>query len=85
MWGTVNLLTIFVVPCVVEHAYETHFDVYMDNALKRSYRYDIYWKGVSWIGLVPFFWVNLFMTDHEEAFSANAYQFISEAKQDGLL
>lgn len=85
-WCTVNLWTIFVVPCVDEFdAHETHFDVYVDNALKKSYRYNIHWKGVYWIGLVPFFWVNLFMTGLEEAFSANAHQFITDAKQDGFL
>jgi len=79
------MLTLFVVPCLTKEKYETHFDVYVDNVLNRSYQYDIQWKGVNWIGLLPFFWVNLFLTGHEEAFSANAYQFITESKQDGLL
>ena len=85
MWETVNLWTLFVVPCALEYEHESHFDVYVDNVLQRSYRYDIHWKGVSWIGLGPFFWVNLILADREDAFSANASQFIADAKQDGLL
>ena len=85
IWCTVNLWTLLVIPCVFETAYETHFDIYVDNVLTRRYQYDLHWKAVQWIGLVPFFWVNFFLTDHEEAVSTNAYQFIADAKRDGLL
>lgn len=85
IWCTVNLWTLLIIPCVLDTVYEAHFDVYVDNVLGKRYQYDIHWKAVQWIGLVPFFWVNLFLTDHEEAVSANAYQFITDAKQDGLL
>jgi len=85
IWCTVNLWTLFVIPCVFETAHETHFDVYVNNVLTRRYQYDLHWEAVQWIGLVPFFWVNFFLTDHDDAFSANASQFITDAKQDGLL
>ena len=86
IWGTVNLWTLTIVPWVFEHVYEVHFDVYVDDVLTRRYQYDIHFKGVQWIGLVPFFWVNFFLIyDKEDAILTNAYQFITDAKQDGLL
>ena len=59
--------------------------MFVDNALKQNYRYDIIGKGISWIGVLPLFWVNLFNTRYAEAFSANAYQFVTDAKRDGFL
>ena len=62
-----------------------HFDVLVHNTLKESYQYEISRKGVQWLGLLPFFWVNLFTTQYKDAFSANAYQFVIDAKRDGYL
>lgn len=84
-WCMVSGWTLFVVPCAYHSIYEAHFDLYVDNILTRRYQYDIHGKGVEWIGLVPFFWVNYFLTDYEDAFLANTHQFIADAKQDGLL
>ena len=54
-WCTASRWTLGVIPCYFEGiAYETHFDVLVDNTLKQSYRYPIRRKAVNWIGLVPF-------------------------------
>lgn len=86
LWCKASYWTLNVVPCYAEGIVrETHFDVFVDNTLKQSYRYEIRRKGVSWIGLLPLFWINFFTTQYKEAFSANAYQFVTDAKRDGFL
>ena len=85
-WCTVSMWTLGVIPCYSEGlAYETRFDVIVDNTLKQSYRYPIYRKAVQGIGLAAFAWISLFNTSYGEAFSANAYQFVTDAKRDGFL
>jgi hypothetical protein len=85
-WCTANRWTLSVVPCYAEGIiYETHFDVFVNNALRQSYQYEISRKHVDWIGVLPLFWINLFTTHYEEAFVANVYRFIADAKRDGFL
>jgi len=85
-WCTASSWSLGVIPCYFERvAYETHFDVFVNNALKQSYQYPIGEKAVVWIGLLPFFWINFLTTQYEEAFSGNIYQFIADAKRDGFL
>lgn len=86
LWCKAASWMLEVIPCYAEGIiYHVHFDVFVNNALKQSYRYDISRTGVSWIGLLPFFWVNLFTAQYKEAFSANIYQFTTDAKRDGFL
>ena len=85
-WCTASNWSLGVIPCYFEGIiYETHFDVFVDNTLKQSYRYPIRRKAVNWIGLVPFFLVNLLTAQYEEAFSGNTDQSIADAKRDGFL
>ena len=85
-WCTANSWTLGVIPCYAEGIVsETYFDVFVNNALKQSYQYEISRKGVDWIGLLPLYWINLFTTHYEEAFLANVYRFITDAKRDGFL
>jgi hypothetical protein len=85
-WCTASSWSLGVIPCYFEGiAYETHFDVLVDNILKQSYRYPIRRKVVNWIGLVPFFWINFLTAQYEEAFSGNTDRFIADAKRDGFL
>ena len=85
-WCTASSWTLGVIPCYFEGiAYETHFDVLVDNTVKQSYRYPIHRKAVNWIGLLPFFWINFLTAQYEEAFSDNIDQFITDAKRDGFL
>jgi len=85
-WCRASIWTIGIVPCYADGVvYTMHFDVLVHNTLKESYQYEISRKGVQWLGLLPFFWVNLFTTQYKDAFSANAYQFVIDAKRDGYL
>lgn len=85
-WCTVNSWSLGLIPCYFEGiAYETHFDVLVNNTLKQSYRYPIRRKAVNWIGLLPFFLINIWTDQYKEAFSGNTDQFISDAKRDGFL
>jgi hypothetical protein len=55
-WCTASSWTLGVIPCYFEGiAYETHFDVFVNNTLKQSYQYPIGRKAVVWIVLLPFF------------------------------
>lgn len=75
-----------IIPCYADGVvYTMHFDVLIHNTLKDSYQYEISRKGVQWLGLLPFFWVNFFTTQYKDAFSANAQQFVIDAKRDGYL
>lgn len=85
-WCTASNWTLGIIPCYFEGiAYETHFDVLVDNTIKQSYRYPIHRKAVSWIGLLPLFWINFLTAQYEDAFSGNTHQFITAAKRDGFL
>jgi hypothetical protein len=55
-WCTASSWTSGVIPCYVEGiAYDTHFDVFVNNTLKQSYQYPIGRKAVVWIRLLHFF------------------------------
>lgn len=85
-WCKASIWTLGVIPCYAEGiVFETHFDVFVHNTLKQSYRYEISRKGLNWIGLLPFWWINFFTTQYKEAFSSNAHQFVTDAKRDGFL
>jgi hypothetical protein len=85
-WCIASNWTLNVIPCYVDGiVYRVYFDVFVDNVLKQSYRYDISRKGVAWIGLLPFFRVDLFTTQYKEALSTNVYQFVTDARRDGFL
>jgi len=85
-WCKVSIWTLGVVPCYFESTQnETHFDVFVNNILKGSYRYNISETGISWIGLLPFSWINLFTTTYNEAFAGNIALFIADARRDGFL
>jgi hypothetical protein len=83
LWCRASIWTIGIVPCYADGVvYTLHFDVLIHNTLKE---YEISRKGVQWLGLLPFWWVNVFTTQYKDAFSANAYQFVFDAKRDGYL
>ncbi len=84
-WCRASIWTLGIIPCYANSiVYLLHFDVFIDNLRRESYVYDISRKGITWIGLLPLFWINFFTTPYEEAFYASAYQFAADAKRDGL-
>ena len=65
--------------------YTVDYDLYVDTALKKTYRYEIKEKSMIWIGAIPFFWVNFLTNHHANAFTATIHQFIRDARDEGLL
>lgn len=63
--------------------YTVEYTLYVDGKKEHSYSYEITKKGVGWIGLLPFAWINLFTDDAKDAFRATAYQFFRDADRDG--
>jgi len=82
-----SIWTFGIIPCYAEGVvYSVHVDVLADNTLLKTYDDAISRKGANWIGFLPFFWINFLVnTGYEEAFMATVYNFISAARQDGLL
>ena len=61
------------------------YDLYMDGEIKKAYRYEIAKKGVAWVGLLPFAWVNLLTDDQQDACRAALHRFIRDVERDGYL
>ena len=59
------------------------YSLYQDGRLLKVYRYPIYKKGVGWIGLLPFAWINYFTTDLADAVEGATLQFLIDAQRDG--
>lgn len=63
--------------------YMLTYSLYVDQDLKKVYRYDITVKAAQWVGLLPFAWINFFTYRAEEAFKATVLEFFHEAERDG--
>lgn len=75
-----------VLPYYSSHAgHIISYELYIDHELKKSYRYEITKKGVAWIGLLPFAWVNLFTNDQQDACRVALHRFIRDVERDGYL
>jgi len=61
------------------------YTLYQNGQLQKVYRYPIHKKGVGWIGLLPFAWINYFTTDLEDAVEGATFQFLIDAQRDGYL
>ena len=68
-----------------EGGYVLRYILSVDQQEKQVYRYEIKKKGVGWLGLLPFAWVNFFTTDLKDAVQATTHQFVIEAERDGYL
>ena len=58
---------------------------YQAGELKKVYKYTYAQKGIFWLGMLPFIWVNVFTNSHQEALASTVSQFIIHAERDGLL
>lgn len=75
-----------VLPYYSSHAgHIISYELYIDHELKKSYRYEITKKGVAWVGLLPFAWVNLFTNDQQDACRTALHRFIRDVERDGYL
>ena len=80
IFGYLSLQTLTILPAWSTHeGYYVDYVVYVDGVEKRTFEYEITRKGVVWIVLLPFIWINLFTHSEEDAFIATAYQFFEDA------
>ncbi len=85
-WGGSVVFSLSFIPGYSgEGGYELRYDLVIDQQLKQTYHYEITMKGVTWIALLPFTWVNFFTYSGAEAFRATFYQFLLDAERDGYL
>ncbi len=79
--------SLFIIPILPYYSglggYVVRYNLYVDGELQHVYRYEITKKGVAWVVLLPFAWINLFTYDQKDAFRATAYQFLIDAERDG--
>ncbi|MGD9850212.1 MAG: hypothetical protein AB7T38_02990 [Nitrospirales bacterium] len=84
-WCEANFLTLAIVPCYGDlMVYEIEYELFKYGIFQTKYTYRYSMKGATWIGLIPFFWLNLFTNSYEDALANTALQFLSDAKKDGL-
>lgn len=77
---------VYIIPYYKEGLYCTvDFDLYVDNVLRKTYRYEITRKSFTWLAVLPLSWINLLTNNHSSAFEATIYRFINEAHGDQLL
>ena len=68
-----------------EGGYLVSYALYVDQELRKTYRYEIKRKGVSWVVLLPFTIANFFTQNEEDALRTTAKQFFVDAHQEGHL
>jgi hypothetical protein len=59
------------------------YDLFIDQDIKKTYRYKIKKCGMGGLLLLPFAWVNLITDDLDDAIVATANQFFLDAERDG--
>jgi hypothetical protein len=67
------------------HGYVVLYNLHLDGKLQSTYRYEITEKGIAWLPLLLFTWVNYFTTGETEAFEETARQFVADAERDGYV
>jgi hypothetical protein len=68
-----------------EGGYLVSYGLYVDQELRKTYRYEIKRKGLSWVVLLPFTIANFFTKSEEDALRITAKQFFLDAHQEGYL
>ena len=61
------------------------YSVYDQNALNKTYTYEITLKEFYSIVLLPFLWINFFTYSLEDALRSTTAQFVVDAQRDGYL
>jgi len=78
-------LTVYVIPYYREGVqYTVDYDLFIDAALRKTYRYEIRQKSFIWVGAIPFSWINFWTNSHSSAFEATIHQFIRDAHTEGF-
>ena len=68
-----------------EGGYLVSYALYLDQELRKTYRYEIKRKGLSWVVLLPFTIANFFTDSEEDALRITSKQFFLDAHQEGYL
>ena len=55
------------------------YEIYLDGRKMKNFDYQVRRKKVTWIGLLPFSWINLLAHTEAEVFDATALQFFDDA------
>ena len=85
-WCRVSLLTLFILPCYLNETASTlRYDVYEGDQVLKSYVYEIGYRGITWWGVLPFFWLHGMMTEYAQSCEAVTARFLIEAHADGYL
>ncbi|MBJ6802614.1 LIC12231 family lipoprotein [Geomonas propionica] len=80
-FGYLSFSTLTLVPAwSTRDGYIVKYNIYVDGAMKETYRYEITRKAGVWLGLLPFAWINAFTYSEDEAFDATARQFSFDAQ-----
>jgi hypothetical protein len=73
------------IPVYQQSGWELSYSFYDQNALKKTYKYEITVKEIYWLLLVPFSWINFFTYSLEDAVRSTTAQFVVDAQRDGNL
>ena len=77
-------MSLYALPCYYDAGgVVVLYNLYIDGKLQRLYRYEITEKGIQWLPLALFIWVNYFTTGETDAFEETARQFVADAERDG--
>lgn len=81
VFGYISASTLTILPAwSTQDGYLVNYNLYVDGAMKETYRYKITRKAGLWLGLLPFAWINSFTYKETDAFTATANQFSLDAR-----
>ena len=84
-WCEASVMSLAIIPCYGDlFVYETAYALYIDNVFQKEYHYRYAGKGIFWIGLFPFAWINFFTNSHGDALASTVYYFLRDAQRDGI-
>jgi hypothetical protein len=84
IFGGVSTATLTILPYYSEEGgLLMRYDLFIDQDLKKSYRYEIKKCGIGGLLLLPFAWVNLLTGNVGDGIVATANQFFLDAERDG--
>jgi hypothetical protein len=85
LWQLLAYASAFAFPYLDDdHGYFVRYQLYIDGALRHTYRYQITQKGVVWLPLGLFSWANYFTPGETDAFEETARYFVVDAERDGF-
>lgn len=85
IWGTLALMTCFILPAYsTTSGYDLSFDTFVDGQPQGSYRYEVRETIVVWVGLLPAIWGNFLTRSRSDAFSDTIDRFVADSRKAGF-